>query len=101
MLLIQLFFGYSLSPLEVSCVLTECYHSHIQLRELYLKNMFYEKMKTDYSGLVRPQLESFLFEEMGIDNLNESHKVLYKVMMTKLKSKLDSPGVITKAIVNE
>eukprot|EP00347_Sterkiella_histriomuscorum_P009154 403342313 len=90
-----------ISPLEVSCLLAECYYSHILLRENYLKNIFFDKLKTDYSGLVRPQLEKFLFEEVGIDNLNESHKVLFKIMMTKLKSKIDSPGVITKAIINE
>lgn len=58
-------------------------------------------MKNDYSGLVRPQLEKFLFEEMGIDNLKESHRILYKIMMTKLKTKVECPGVINKAIVNE
>lgn len=58
-------------------------------------------MKTDYNGLVRPQLETFLFEEVGIDHVNESHRVLYELMMTKLKSKVDHPGVINKAIVNE
>jgi hypothetical protein len=68
---------------------------------LYLKDQFFEKLKQEYNGLVRPQLEKFLFEEVGITNVKESHRILYKIMMEKLKQKVGNPQVINKAFANE
>ena len=50
---------------------------------------------------MRPQLEKYLFEEIGIDNILEGHKLLTKLMMSKLKGKVDSPSVVNKALANE
>ena len=42
-----------------------------------------------------------MFEELGVDHLQESHRVLFQLMMSKLKTKADHPGVINKAIRSE
>ena len=69
--------GYFMKALEVGALLTECLHSHMELRRVHVKQAFYERMRSEYNGLVRPQLETFLFEEIGVDHVNESHRVLY------------------------
>lgn len=63
--------------------------------------MFFERLKLEYNGLVRPQLEKFLFEEVGIDSTNDAHKILFRLMMEKLKGKVGNPAVINKALNNE
>ncbi|CDW86595.1 UNKNOWN [Stylonychia lemnae] len=92
---------YFIPPIEVSCLVAECYYSHIILKESHLRKRFLEKLKSEYNGLLRPQLEVYLYDELQIDNLAESHKILFKILMSKLKSKVDHPGVINKAILSE
>ena len=58
-------------------------------------------MKTEHSGLIRPSMEKFLFEELSFNNVQECHKILYNVVIQKLKGKVDSPALINKAIQNE
>lgn len=38
---------------------------------------------------------------MGTENTKEAHKILYKLMMEKLKGKVGNPTVINKALNNE
>ena len=42
-----------------------------------------------------------MFDEIGIDQVNESHKILYRLMIEKLKAKVGNPTVINKALNKE
>ena len=46
-----------------------------------LKDVFFEKLKSEYNGLVRPQLEKFIKEDIGLHDDNECHRVLYQLMI--------------------
>ena len=58
-------------------------------------------MKSENTGLVRPNMEKFLFEELSFDNVKDSHRVLFNVVINKLKNKAHTPALISKAIQNE
>ena len=51
------------------------------------------------NGMIRPQLEKYLYEQLGITNLNQSHALMLTLLMHKLKSK--EPHVMLKAVDNE
>lgn len=42
-----------------------------------------------------------MFEEIGIDNTVEAHRILYRLMLEKLKGKVGNPSVINKALNSE
>lgn len=90
-----------MKPFEVASLLTEGWHSHLELRQFTLRNAFFDKLKQEYSGLVRPQLETYLYEHLGIDHVSESHRVLIQLMVSKLKAKTGHASVINKALQAE
>jgi hypothetical protein len=66
-----------------------------------LKESIFEKIKVDYNGLVRANLEKLLFEEKLILKTEDSHKLMLNILMNKLLFKIGSPDVVNKAIEKE
>lgn len=66
-----------------------------------MRNSFFNMLKSERNGLIRAQLLQFMQEEAGITDEEKCEKVMYQLLMQKLKSKVDSPSVVNKALLNE
>lgn len=102
---------FKLGVIETAALMIELLSVHLKLNQIYLKELFYEKLfrksttnsggsQQSLEGLLRSDLEVFIFEELGISEVNESHSILSRVMLEKLQTKKSSHAT-TKIIMNE
>ena len=58
------------------------------MSHLHLREAFFEKVaKSGGDGLGRADLEIYMYEQLGVKDLTESHSILSKITAAKLNAK--------------
>jgi hypothetical protein len=73
-----------------------------------MKELFYEKLlrkslnqqplASSQEGLLRGDVEVFLYEQLGISELNDSHNIISQALMSKLQSKISESTTNSTAL---
>ena len=75
---------------------------------MHIRSAYFEKVqkRASFEGLMRSELEKFLYEELGLQEVTQAHSLLSKILANKLIDKCDPESgasllSISKAILNE
>ena len=97
-----------MTALQTSCLITTMFATHLQSNRMHIRSAYFEKVqkRASFEGLMRSELEKFLYEELGLQEVTQAHSLLSKILAYKLIDKCDpesgaSLSSISKAILNE